>query len=78
MATSELSLDQLHCYSGGNYDSKIAKILKPKPKKKDIKIPKPLVYDLYSAVKWGASPGPIYELPKHAYQNQQQHYQAGY
>ena len=78
MATPQLSLDQLQRCVGGIDDSKLAKILKPKPKKKDIKVLKPFVYDLDSAVKWGASPGPIYELPKYATQHYQQHYQAGY
>ena len=78
MATPELSFDQLQRCVGGVDDSKLAKILKPKPKKKEVKALKPFVHDLESAVKWGASPGPIYEIPKYVTQQYQQYYQPGY
>lgn len=53
---------------GGDLENKLAKILKPKPKVKvkEIKIPKPFVYDLDSAVKWGASSGPFLPKPNYA------------
>ena len=69
MNNAELSLDQLQIMAGGGVENKLAKILKPKPKVKEIKIPKPFVYDLDSAVKWGASLGPFVPKPNYASQN---------
>ena len=69
MNNAELSLDQLQIMAGGGVENKLAKILKPKPKVKEIKIPKPFVYDLDSAVKMGASPGPFLPKPNYASQN---------
>jgi hypothetical protein len=69
MNNAELSLDQLQIVEGGGVENKLAKILKPKPKVKEIKIPKSFVYDLDSAVKWGASSGPFLPKPNYASQN---------
>ena len=69
MNNAELSLDQLQIMAGGGVENKLAKILKPKPKVKEIKIPKSFVYDLDSAVKWGASSGPFLPKPNYASQN---------
>ena len=69
MTNTELTLDQLQMMSGGVDENKLAKILKPKPKVKEVKLPKPFVYDLDSAVKMGASPGPFLHQPKYVSQN---------
>ena len=69
MTNTELTLDQLQMMSGGVDENKLAKILKPKPKVKEVKLPKPFVYDLDSAVKMGASPGPFLPKPNYASQN---------
>lgn len=69
MNNAELSLDQLQIMAGGGVENKLAKILKPKPKVKEIKILKPFVYDLDSAVKWGASSGPFVPKPNYVSQN---------
>ncbi len=69
MDNAELSLDQLQIMVGGGVENKFAKILKPEPKVKEIKIPKPFVYDLDSALKWGASSGPFLPKPNYASQN---------
>ena len=69
MINNELTLDQLQMMAGGVDEKKLAKILKPKPKVKEVKLPKPFVYDLDSAVKMGASPGPFLHQPKYVSQN---------
>ena len=69
MTNTELTLDQLQMMSGGVDENKLAKILKPKPKVKEVKLLKPFVYDLDSAVKMGASPGPFLHQPKYVSQN---------
>ena len=66
---NELTLDQLQMMAGGVDENNLAKILKPKPKVKEVKLPKPFVYDLDSAVKMGASPGPFLHQPKYVSQN---------
>ena len=55
MNNSELSLDQLQLMASGGVENKLAKILKLKPKVKEIKTLMPFVYDLGNAMKWGAS-----------------------
>ena len=69
MINNELTLDQLQMMAGGVDEKKLAKILKPKPKVKEVKLPQPFVYGLDSAVKMGASPGPFLPKPKYASQN---------
>jgi hypothetical protein len=74
MNNAELSLDQLQIMAGGGVENKFAKILKPEPKVKEIKISKPFVYDLDSALKWGASSGPFLPKPNYASQNMYQRF----
>lgn len=69
MTNIELNLDQLQMMAGGGNENKFAKILKPKLKAKEVKSLKPFVYDLESAVKGGASPGPFLPKPNYTYQN---------
>ena len=69
MPNTELTLQQLQMMTGVIDASKLAKILKPKPKVKEVKIPKAFVHDLESAVKWGASSGPFMHLPNYVIQN---------
>ena len=69
MPNTELTLHQLQMMAGGIDASKLAKILKPKPKVKEVKIPKAFVHDLESAVKWGVSSGPFMHLPNYVIQN---------